>query len=225
MQSSTLLTALMMGLVGGPHCLVMCGSACAAVGRTNQRNATENILGFQTGRLLGYATLGAAAAASMQGFGWLTTHSSLLRPVWSLFHVAVMLLGLLLLIQARQPVWLEQGARRVWRRVMAWTGGSNNAAPVLLGVCWALMPCGLLYSAVLVAALSGGVLEGALTMGAFAVGSGLYLLIGPWLLLRVRVLQTGDWGVRVAGLLLLASSGWALWMALTQDAAPWCVTT
>ena len=99
MQSATLLTALMMGLVGGPHCLVMCGSACAAVGRTNQRNATENILGFQTGRLLGYATLGAAVAASMQGFGWLTTHSSLLRPVWSLFHVAVMLLGLLLLIQ------------------------------------------------------------------------------------------------------------------------------
>ena len=41
------------------------------------------------------------------------------------------------------------------------------------------MPCGLLYSALLVAALSGGAWQGALSMALFGVGSGIWLLVGP----------------------------------------------
>jgi sulfite exporter TauE/SafE len=144
--------------------------------------------------------------------------------VWSLFHVAVMVLGLLLLIKARQPVWLEVGARQVWGQVRGWAGRYRIGAPLALGAAWALMPCGLLYSAVLLAALSGGAIDGALTMAAFAVGSSVSLLVGPWLLLHIRGAGAGDWGVRLAGLLLFISSAWALWMALANDAAPWCVT-
>lgn len=224
MQSTALLTSLLMGLAGGPHCVAMCGSACAAIGKAGGAGPVPGLLGFQLGRLIGYSALGATAAASMQGFGWLTTHSAALRPVWSLFHVAVMVLGLLLLIKARQPVWLEVGARRVWGQVREWTGRSQTGASLLLGAAWALMPCGLLYSAVLLAALSGGAIDGALTMSAFAVGSSVSLLLGPWLLLHIRGAGAGDWGVRLAGLLLFASSAWALWMALANDTAPWCVT-
>jgi hypothetical protein len=84
------------------------------------------------------------------------------------------------------------------------------------------MPCGLLYSAVLVAALSGGPLDGALSMALFAVGSSVSLLIGPWLLLRLHGGGSGEWGIRLAGLALAATSGWALWMGLAHDTAPWC---
>ena len=51
-----------------------------------------------------------------------------------------------------------------------------------------------------------------------------FLLPGLLLWLRLGGGSTGDWGVRVAGLALAASAGWALWMAYAHDAAPWCVT-
>ena len=117
MQSSLAVTALLMGLAGGPHCIAMCGAACAGIGQAAAPRSTQAIGLFQVGRVAGYSALGALAAASMQGLGWLTVHSAALRPIWTMVHVAAILLGLTLLILARQPVWLDQGARRVWALV------------------------------------------------------------------------------------------------------------
>ena len=224
MQSSLALTALLMGVAGGPHCIAMCGAACAGIGRAAEPHSTRAMLGFQAGRIAGYSALGALAAATMQGLGWLTTQTAVVRPLWTLMHVAAILLGLLLLVQARQPVWLDASARRLWGRVRALHARWGQGAPVAIGSLWALMPCGLLYSALLVAALSGSAVDGALTMSLFALGSSVSLLAGPWLLLRLKSLGSGDWGVRLAGVALVATSGWALWMGLVHDTAPWCVT-
>ncbi len=223
MQSSLAVTALLMGLAGGPHCIAMCGAACAGIGKAAGAHSGRAIWLFQAGRLAGYATLGALAAASMQALGWLTVQSAAVRPVWTLFHVAAVVLGLMLLLLARQPVWLDQGARRVWRRVRELHTAWGSAAPLAIGSLWALMPCGLLYSAVMVAALSGGPVNGAMTMALFAVGSSVSLLAGPWLLLRLGADASGSWGMRLAGLALAGTSGWALWMGLAHDAAPWCI--
>ncbi len=221
-------TALFMGLAGGPHCVAMCGAACAGIGRTQVGQSVRALWVFQAGRLLGYSTLGALAAASMQGLGWLSIQSAALRPVWTLFHVAAALLGLMLLWQARQPVWLENSARKVWQSVRSMTGqlkGGAALAPVgLLGFLWALLPCGLLYSALLVAAMTGSAAEGAGVMALFAFGSGLSLMAGPWLWLRLRGQSSGQWAIRIAGLALLASSVWALWMGLVHNTAPWCLS-
>lgn len=230
MSSSLFATALLMGLVGGPHCAAMCGQACAAMGGSAAGKATapRSLWLFQLGRLVGYSALGALAAASMQGLGWLSVHSASLRPVWSLLHVAAGLLGLMLLVQARQPVWLELGARRVWSRIRSAVHRSgkpaSSAVPLVLGVAWSLLPCGLLYSALLVAALSANPAQGAGVMALFAVGSGLSLMAGPWLWLRLRGPGSGQWAIRLAGAALLLSSAWALWMGLVHDAAPWCIT-
>jgi len=220
MQTTLAMTALLMGLAGGPHCIAMCGAACAGIGNAAGKRKTSAIWTFQAGRLASYSALGAVAAASMQGLGWLTTQTAVMRPVWTLFHVAVMMMGLMLVLLARQPVWLDSTARSVWSRVRALNAAWGGGAPLAIGALWAFMPCGLLYSAVLVAALSGGPLDGALTMALFALGSGVSLLIGPWLLLRLR--GSGQWGIRLAGLALVATSGWALWMGLAHDTAPWC---
>ncbi|MEC5213006.1 sulfite exporter TauE/SafE [Polaromonas sp. CG_9.5] len=222
MKTSLAMTALLMGLAGGPHCIAMCGAACAGIGKAAGARKTSALWTFQAGRLLSYSALGAVAAASMQGLGWLTTQTAALRPVWTLFHVAVMMMGLMLVLLARQPVWLDTTARNVWARVQAFNAAWGRGAPLAIGALWAFMPCGLLYSAVLVAALSGGPLDGALTMALFALGSSVSLLIGPWLLLRLRGNGSGEWGVRLAGLALVVTSGWALWMGLVHDTAPWC---
>lgn len=228
MQSSLALTALLMGLVGGPHCVVMCGAACAGIGQAAGPHKNSALVGFQVGRVAGYSLLGGLAAASMQGLGWLTVQSAALRPVWSLFHVAALVLGLVLLWQARQPLWLETTGRKVWRQVRALSAGRDIGAPLILGTLWALMPCGLLYSALLVAAMAGDVLQGALVMALFTLGTSVTLLAGPWLWLRLGGNTTvggrGAWGVRLAGAALAASAAWALWMGLLHNTAPWCVT-
>jgi sulfite exporter TauE/SafE len=176
---------------------------------------------------VGYAGLGALAAASMQGLGWLTVQSVTLRPLWTFLHIAAIVLGLLLLWRARQPPWLETLGSFLWTRAQS-LGLHRGAAPGLVGMLWALLPCGLLYSAVMVSALAGSVAGGAVLMALFALGSGITMLAGPWLWLRLAArippaAATGDWGVRLAGAALAASAAWALWMGLVHDAAPWCV--
>lgn len=220
-------TALLMGLVGGPHCVAMCGAACVGLGQAAGQRKNQAIFAFQAGRVLGYAALGALAAASMQGLGWLTVQSAALRPVWSLLHVAALVLGLLLLFKAEQPLWLERVGRGIWQRARAF-GQRSGSAPLLLGILWALLPCGLLYSALLVAALAGSVASGAMVMALFALGTSVSMVAGPWLWLRLRGDAAfgghGSLGVRVAGAALALSAAWALWMALAQNAAPWCVS-
>lgn len=224
MQSSLAITALVMGLAGGPHCIAMCGAACAGFGQAAGERRTQAMWSFQLGRVLGYSALGALAAATVQGLGWLTTQSAALRPVWTMLHVAAFLLGVLLLVQARQPLWLDTAASRLWARVRAFNQRWGMAAPAIVGVLWALMPCGLLYSALMVAALSSQVWQGAAVMALFALGSSVSLWAGPWLLLKLGNLGDGRWGMRLAGMALAGLSAWALWMGLVHDQAPWCVT-
>lgn len=224
MQASLAITALLMGLAGGPHCIAMCGAACAGIGQAAGARQQSAMWTFQLGRVLGYSALGALAAASMQGLGWLTVQSAALRPVWTLFHVATLILGLVLLLKAQQPVWLETAGKKIWLKVRTFAAQRGRGAPLVIGAMWAFLPCGLLYSALLVATLTGNTLQGAGVMALFAAGTSVSMMAGSWLWLRLNRSDTGQWGVRLAGLALAATSFWALWMGFAHDTAPWCVT-
>ena len=112
MNTTLALTALLMGLAGGPHCLAMCGAACAGIGRAAQKQTggqgTSAMLLFQLGRVVGYSALGALAASTMQGVGWLSTQSAVFRPLWTLLHIVAFMVGLLLLWRGEQPIWLDR---------------------------------------------------------------------------------------------------------------------
>ncbi|PZP96887.1 MAG: sulfite exporter TauE/SafE family protein [Variovorax paradoxus] len=228
------MTALLMGLAGGPHCALMCGAACAGVARAGEPHGSRALAQFHAGRAAGYAAMGSLAAWSMQGLGWLGGASAALRPLWSFVHLAAIALGLVLLLQARQPAWLERQGRALWQRARALA--PRRGGSFLVGLAWALMPCGLLQAALLTAALAGDVAHGAGAMLAFAAGSALSLWAAPWLVLRLPALAGGprgvlagraevlsDWGTRLAGLALLGSSSWALWHGLVHAQAPWCL--
>lgn len=222
MQTSMALTALFMGVAGGPHCVAMCGAACAGISRAAGERGAQALWTFQLSRMLGYALFGAFAAGSVQGLAWLGTNTAVLRPVWTMFHVAALLLGAALIWRARQPAWIDQLGQTVWRKVRPGLSGLGQRAPLVLGMAWALMPCGLLYSALLVASLSASALEGAAIMALFSAGTSLSLTAGPWLLLRLRGGRSGAWGIRLAGVALSITSGWALWMGLTDPTGLWC---
>jgi len=69
MQGTLAFTALLMGLAGGPHCVAMCGAACAGLGQVAGAQRAQALSAFQLGRLVGYSLLGALAAISVQGRG------------------------------------------------------------------------------------------------------------------------------------------------------------
>ena len=216
-------TAFVMGLVGGPHCLAMCGAACGGVIRGAAAKPVAGMWTFQGGRLLGYSVAGAAAGLAVQSFAWLSSQTAALKPVWTLFHLAVLLWGLILLAQARQPAWVESAGRTVWGKVRPLA--QRRGGLLATGALWTFMPCGLLYSALLVASLSGGPLQGALCMALFAIGSGISLGLAPAALRKLQDLGNSlrkDWGTRIAGLLLAATAAWALWMDMAHRVAEWC---
>lgn len=216
-------TALLMGLVGGPHCIAMCGAACGSVIRGVGARPARGMWSFQAGRLLGYSLAGGAAGLAVESFAWLSTGTKALQPVWTLFHVAVLLWGLVLLAQARQPAWVESAGRGVWSRVRPMA--QRRGGLVASGALWVFMPCGLLYSALLVASLSGGFLGGMLSMALFAAGSGISLGLAPSALRKLQVLANRmrkDWGTRIAGGLLALTAAWALWMDVAHRVAQWC---
>lgn len=205
------------GLAGSPHCVAMCGAACGGIGATPRR-----ALSFQAGRLAGYAALGAAAAASAGALQWATANAAPLKPLWAMFHVAAVLLGASLLWLGTQPAWIERGAQAVWQAVRLRTLGLDAAAwPALAGALWALLPCGLLYSALLLAALADTPLAGAAVMAAFAAASGGVLQFGASIGRRLG-LRGGRLGVRVAGAALMAASAWALGSGLWHTIEALC---
>ena len=145
MSTTLAAAALLMGLAGGPHCVAMCGPACAGVVRMGSRPAQRSLWLFHAGRVTGYSMAGAAAAQAVQSFAWLAGQTAALRPVWTLFHLAVLAWGLMLLVLARQPAWVSQagrrsgcglrpGGRRAWRCLHCGsTLGLHALRPAVLG--------------------------------------------------------------------------------------------
>ena len=107
-------------------------------------------------------------------------------------------------------------------RVQPLLGSSTGVASA--GALWAFMPCGLLYSALLVAALSGGPLQGAWTMALFAVGQRSLLVAAPGLAVGTAAsgFTAGDWGTRISGALSAVSPcgrcGW-IWYTSPRSGA------
>jgi hypothetical protein len=231
MDQALILSAVLMGLAGTPHCLAMCGAACAAASGGAQPG---RLLAFHLGRLVAYAAAGAVAAASVGSLAALGQAVAALRPLWALVHVAALALGLYLLWQGRQPAWMEQLGRvriqevqhRPGERWQVMRGPARSAGA---GLAWVAWPCGLLQSALLVAALANSAPAGALVMAGFAAASAAGLLLGPVLWWRLTGRRGGAAvspavAVRWAGAALALASAWALGHGLWMRVLAWCLT-
>lgn len=201
-------SATLMGVAGTPHCALMCSAPCGAIcGRARQRQRA-----FLAGRLFSYSLAGAVAAASVQLLGMLAKPGGALQPLWALAHAALLVLGLSLLLKGRQPAWLDAVGTRV-----------SGRTPWAAGLAWVAWPCGLLQSALLVAALTSSPLSGALAMAGFAVTSSLGLLLAPLVLARLPQRWSGaSQAVRMAGLGLCLASGWALAHGVWEQVRQYC---
>jgi sulfite exporter TauE/SafE len=171
------------GLASVPHCTAMCGplAAYACSGRPGASGQAR----YQLGRFVSYSVLGGIAGAvggvtavSLPG-PW---GSALLS--WSL----ALGLGLAAFRLWRRP---DQPLVSLRKKEEATTESSGSAAlqalgrhPFFVGLGTALLPCGALAAAVLIAASTGALVLGALSMLAFAVVSGVGLVGATWLFER-----------------------------------------
>ena len=238
MDQALILSAVLLGLAGTPHCLAMCGAGCTAAAGGGQGG---RLLAFHGGRLLAYAAAGAVAAASVGSLATLGQAAGVLRPLWTLVHVAALALGLFLLWQGRQPGWME-GLGRARSRVHnhevqhrpgeRWQAVRGPARSAGVGLAWVAWPCGLLQSALLVAALANSPTAGAAVMAGFAAASAAGLVLGPALWWRFVGRRIGGGGVlaspamavRWAGAALALASAWALGHGLWMRVIAWCLS-
>lgn len=223
MDVALLLSALALGLAGVPHCAAMCAAPCAALTGKGLHGAST--WAFHGARMLSYAVAGAIAAGSVGALAGLAQWTPMLKPVWTLLHAAVFVLGLWMLWQGRQPVWLESLGRGS-ARAQGWQVVRGPAKAGLAGSLWVAWPCGLLQSALLLAALANGPAGGALVMAGFAAVTAAGLMLGPglwaWLGGGAVAARAQVWGVRLAGAMLAAASGWALTHGVWARVAAWC---
>ena len=237
MDLALIVGALMLGVAGAPHCAAMCGPASAALLRgCRSRTPHGAPWSFHLARVAGYAAAGAIAASSVGVLAQLGQVSPVLRPLWTLLHCAALALGLWLLWHGRQPAWLEnlgrgarqlapqQGAQGGWQRLQ---GPARASTAGLLWVAW---PCGLLQSALMMAALANSAWGGGLAMAAFASASAAGLGLAPWLFARLArgsgggALQASAWAVRLAGATLAGASAWALGHDLFHRVVAYCLS-
>ncbi|MFO0449780.1 MAG: sulfite exporter TauE/SafE family protein, partial [Pseudomonadota bacterium] len=218
--------ALAAGLAGGAHCAAMCGGIATAAGasfRAGEGLALGPSLAFNGARLAGYATIGAGLAGL---FGSLGAALPIERIALAgrLAAVAVMAALAIRLLTGRDVLGLERLGGWAWKRLrplfgraMALPGASRHAA---MGFLWGWLPCGLVYSVLLVAAAPAEPLAAAATMLAFGLGT-----LPPLLGLTLGAASLGTWlrrppVRRLAGALVLTCAAWTLApMLLPHDAA------
>jgi sulfite exporter TauE/SafE len=202
-------SAFAMGLFGGVHCVAMCGGVvgvlCSA--RPNCRNprSPSYWLAYNGGRLVSYTVLGAAFAT----FSLLTTDALGLDVVrWALraiAAIAMLAVGLHLLGLPSMVTAVESLGAPLWRRVAPFgrrLEGIEGA--FLLGGLWGLMPCGLLYGALALAASAESPLHGAEVMAAFGLGTLPVMVTMSALAQTVARWIARAWVRRAAGILVLS---------------------
>lgn len=242
---SLLCTVFLMGLAGIPHCATMCATPCAAA---LPQGVSPAVL---AGRALGYGVLGAVAASATGVLAGWSRWAGALQPVWVMLLTASVLLGIWMVMTGAMPPSLQRHGTSLYRRLQHWAGDPALARrhrwlrplmPALLGAVWAALPCGLLYGAVVVAALAGNPWEGAALMMVFSLPGAAALW---WLPRRLRVwaaaggppgggalprVSPGRWGrladprwaTRLSGGVLAAAAAWALSHRLLAQWQVWC---
>jgi hypothetical protein len=234
MAVSALIGAWLAGLLGGPHCIAMCGGFLAAFAGSgvpaaaqgkpllSARAIARRQLPYNLGRIATYATLGAIAGGV--GALALASTASMLTVQRVLFVLAnLFLLGLAFGIAGGggrgHVATLQQVGAALFARVLP------VARPLLAlrsawgryaaGMIWGLVPCALTYSVLPVALFAGGAPQGAAVMLAFGLGTLPNLVAAG-----VAMAQARRWldrrGVRLAAALLLATfAAIGLWRAFT----------
>ncbi len=220
LDPAVLTTAFLAGLLGSGHCFGMCGGIAAGLGAMSKGRAIVPALQFNLARLASYAVLGLVAAAVLGGVSGLMPIARWLRLLTA---VMIMLIGLKFLFNFRGVEFIERGGAGLWNRIMPLAVRAGNRQDtlgrIILGACWGLIPCGLVYSVLMTAASTANPVSGALAMMAFGAGT-LPAMLGLTAAAPALAAFLEDRTVRrLIGFALVVLALWTIlmmWGAMTQ---------
>jgi sulfite exporter TauE/SafE len=217
----TLTAALLLGFTASGHCLAMCGGITTALGVATARAADGRqrlslLVCYQLGRILSYSIAGLLFAGTLGGLIALLDIESVRLALRALSALALLLAALVAFGQVRDP-----GARvghGIWKKIAPF---GRRLLPVAsmpralaFGMIWGWMPCGFVYSVLLIATLQQSAAHGAMTMAAFGLGTAPALLITSFGAHRLAAWAARPATRHIAGSVLLIS-------ALLTLSGPW----
>ena len=227
MPDSGFIAVFLIGLLGGTHCVGMCGGIVSAltVQLPGQKPPLRLHLAYNVGRITSY-TLAGALMGAISSMGLLLNG---FLPIQMGLYVAANLLmvalGLYLLGFTAGLSLLERAGQGVWARIQPLTSrfmpvrGVAQAFP--LGLLWGWLPCGMVYSVLATALLTGSALRGAATLLAFGLGTLPNLMLAGMLLVRFRHLAQSALVRAFSGLVVLGFGVFGLFNASTLGARLW----
>lgn len=213
--------ALLLGLVASGHCILMCGGITAALGIATAKRADGGpqwrlLAGYQAGRILSYTIAGLIFGSVLGAVvDWLDIEA-VRRTLRVLAGLALVLGALVAFGSVRDP---GNGlGRRLWPK-LAPLGRhllpvTNLPRALGFGMVWGWMPCGIVYTMLMIAGLQLDAARSATTMAAFGLGTAPAMFAAAIGAQRYAGLTAHPAGRRLAGTVLLAAA------ALTF-AGPW----
>ncbi|MDX2305901.1 MAG: sulfite exporter TauE/SafE family protein [Microscillaceae bacterium] len=172
-------TALLIGFLGGLHCVAMCGPLVLILSRSSggiqSWNVLLNALIYNAGRILTYSFLGLIVGLSGRGLvlvssqQWLSLGIGLL--ILGSFFLSAKLRNYLNVLRYSHHLSLQ--FRRKFRLYGKKHGGSTQ---LIQGVFHGFLPCGTVYLALAGALATGEIWAGALYMFIFGLGTLPFLL-------------------------------------------------
>ncbi len=219
MPDSGFLALFLVGLLGGAHCVGMCGGIVGALS-LGAPGRWRLHLAYNIGRIASYAVAGAVVgtlgAASLGFDGQVPVRLAL----YLLANLMLVALGLYLLGVTRALAFTERAGQHLWRRLQPLTRRFLPARSVAqafpLGLLWGWLPCGLVYSALASALTAGSAGRGALLMLAFGLGTLPNLLLAGMLLSRLNEFVRRPLVRALSGLLVLGFGLYGLFALMRQ---------
>jgi len=230
MTAASFLLFVVIGLLGAAHCAGMCGGIASALSlsappRTTARfpvavavvapshpaiDTALRTAAYNAGRIGSYMTAGAIAGGLSNSMQTLAAMASLQMAGYWLVNLALVVLGLHLIRAWQGFALLERAGGVLWRRIRPLMKpllpADTPAKSLALGMLWGWVPCGMVYSVLLTAMLSGSAWTGAAIMLAFGIGTLPAMLTIGVAGARLRA-WTGMRGVRLAGGIIVLSFG------------------
>ncbi len=217
-STTTALSVLLIGFLGSSHCVGMCGGIIGTLTMGLPKKTSKNyqklipyLLLYNFGRITSYAIAGAIVGyLGGRAFSMDDTGSAILIARWmSAFFMLGVGLYLLGIPQLLLP--LERVGTKFWQLIQPI---GNYFLPVRsplhalgLGLVWGWLPCGLVYSVLIMAIALGDPLKGASVMVMFGIGTlPTVLLIGS-IAGKARNLIGHRWFRQSAGFIILCFGG------------------
>lgn len=189
MPDSTFLALFLVGLLGGTHCVGMCGGIVGALSMGAPGRWSMH-LAYNVGRILSYGLAGAIAGAVGAASLGLDSQVPMRLALYLVANLMLIALGLYLLGVTQALAFTERAGQLLWQRLQPLTRRFLPARTVAqafpLGMLWGWLPCGLVYSALATALSSGSAVRGGLCMLAFGLGTLPNLLLAGIVLARLN---------------------------------------